>query len=477
MNSSVFGPFFKPKGIALIGASSSPNKWGFRILANIVTGGYKGLICPVNPRAGTLLGLKVFSSLKLVPDSVDLAVITIPARQVFKALEECAEKGIRSVIIITSGFSETGALGQDLENEITRLARGKGLHFIGPNTMGVFSAASHLHVLMPPVQPPRGGVSYVSQSGNVGVQMLAWGMERGVGFSKFVSSGTEGDIQTEDYLEYFSTDPDTKVILTYVEGLKNGRHFLDIARKAAQTKPIIYFKGGKSDAGSKAAQSHSGAMASRYNLFKAACRQAGLIEAETTDGMLDYAAAFLNYPLPRGNRIAVLTRGGGWGVVAADACREWGLELPTLPDRLIEKLNQILPAYWSHGNPVDMAATLNPEALPKSLEILIQEDGLDGIIAQGVEARVKTSLSVERLGKMNLLDGIEVEEKQEENLDVHLIMDLMAAYKKPVIMVSGVSSFTRAVSYRGRKTVIFPTPERGARALAKLWQYSRHLQR
>ena len=477
MNPSDFEPFFKPRRIALIGASANPNKWGFRILANIVTGGYKGLICPVNPKAGTLLGLKVYPSLKTIPDRVDLAVITIPAQQVFKSLEECAEKGIRSVVIISSGFSETGPQGRALENDINRLARQKGIHFIGPNTMGVFSASSHLHILMPPVQPPRGGVSYVSQSGNVGVQMLAWGMERGVGFSKFVSSGTEGNIQTEDYLEYFSTDPETKVLLTYIEGLKNGRRFLDIAGKAVQTKPIIYFKGGKSDAGSKAAQSHSGAMASRYNLFKAACRQAGLIEAETTDSMLDYAAVFLNYPLPRRNRIAVLTRGGGWGVVAADACREWGLELPVLSDRLIEKLNQILPAYWSHGNPVDMAATLNPEALPKCLEVLIQEEGVDGIIAQGVEARVKTSLSIERLGKMNLLDGIEVEEKQEEHLDVHLIMDLMAAYKKPVIMVSGVTSFTRAVSYRGRKTVIFPTPERGARAMAKLWQYSRHLQR
>lgn len=461
----------------MIGASGNPNKWGFRILANIVAGGYKGIICPVNPKGGTLLGLKVYPSLKLIPDNVDLAVITIPAQQVFKALEECAEQGIRSVIIISSGFSETGPQGRALENDMSRLARERGLHFIGPNTMGIFSAASHLHILMPPVQPPKGGVSYVSQSGNVGVQMLAWGMERGVGFSKFVSSGTEGDLQCEDYLEYFSADPESKVLLAYIEGLKNSRRFLEIARKAVQTKPLIYFKGGKSDAGSKAAQSHSGAMASRYNLFKAACRQAGLIEAETTDSMLDYAAVFLNYPLPRGNRIAVLTRGGGWGVVAADACREWGLELPTLSDRLIEKLNQVLPAYWSHGNPVDMAATLDPEALPKCLEVLIQEDGVDGIIAQGVEARIKTSLSIERLGKMNLLDGIEAEKKQEEHLDVHLIMDLMAAYKKPVIMVSGVSSFTRAVSYRGRKTVIFPTPERGARAMAKLWQYSRHLQR
>lgn len=477
MNSSYFEAFFKPRGIAMIGASANPNKWGFRILANIIVGGFKGLICPVNPKGGTLLGLQVYPSIKTVPDLVDLAVITIPADLVLSALHQCAEKGIQSVIIITSGFSETGAAGRALENEVVRMAREKGMHLIGPNTMGIFSAASNLHALMPPIQPLHAGVSYVSQSGNVGVQMLAWGIERGVGFSKFVSSGTEGDIQTEDYLEYFSEDPDTKVLLSYIEGLKSGHHFLEVARKAVRKKPLILFKGGKSDAGSKAAQSHSGALAGHYSLFKDAFRQAGIIEAETTEGLLDYAGVFLHYPLPRGNRIAILTRGGGWGVVAADACREWGLELPPLSEGAIEKLNKILPAYWSHGNPVDMAATLNPEALSKSLEILIQEKGVDGIIAQGVEVLVKRSMVLERLGEMNLLDGLEGAEKQDEFEDVRLIMDLMEAYKKPVIMVSGVNSFTRGVSTRGRETVIFPTPERAARAMSKLWQYSRYLQR
>ena len=330
---------------------------------------------------------------------------------------------------------------------------------------------------MPPVQPLSGGVSFVSQSGNVGVQMLAWGMERGVGFSKFISSGTEGDILCEDYIDYFSSDPETKVILAYIEGLKNGRHFFETARKAAQTKPVILFKGGKTDVGSKAARSHSGALAGRYTLFKAACHQAGLIESETTDSLLDYTAAFLHYPLPRGKRIAVLTRGGGWGVVAADACREWGLELPLLSDRVIEKLDRVLPPYWSHGNPIDMAATLNPEALPKCLEVLIQEKNVDGIIAQGVDARQRSLLMAERLQKMNLLEKIDLGKNRKEAPEVQMIMEIMAHYKKPVIMVSGLSSMTRSVSFGGRETVIFPTPERGVRAMAKLWQYSRYLQR
>jgi acyl-CoA synthetase (NDP forming) len=477
MPQSYLDPFFNGKSLALIGASANPNKWGFRILANIVAGKFTGPIFPINPRGGTLFGLEIYPSLSKIPDAVDLAVITIPAEKVALALEECAGKGIRSVVIISSGFSETGPEGHALEEQIGQLAREKGVHFIGPNTMGIFSANTSLHALMPPVQPLRGGVSYVSQSGNVGVQMLGWGMERGVGFSKFVSSGTEGNIPCEDYLDYFSSDPDTRVILVYLEGLKNGRRFLDVARKAALGKPVIMFKGGKTDVGSKAAQSHSGALASRYALFKAACHQVGIVEAETTDGLLDCTSAFLHHPLPRGKRIAVLTRGGGWGVVAADACREWGLELPDLSGRVVDQLNHVLPPYWSHGNPIDMAATLNPEALPRCLETLIQEESIDGIIAQGVDARQKSLFMAEKLKKENLLKEVDLEENQPpSSSEVQMILDLMDTYKKPVVMVSGLSSITRTVSSGDREAVIFPTPERGVRAMAKLCQYGAFLQ-
>lgn len=477
MNSSSYESFFKPQGIALIGASADPYKWGFRVLVNILAGGFTGLICPVNPKGGTLLGLEVYPSLKGLPREVNLAVITIPAQQVPEALRQCAEQGIRSVVVISSGFSETGPAGRTLEDELRHLSSQKGLQFIGPNTMGIFCAESRLHALMPPILPLFGGVSLVSQSGNVGVQMLAWGKERGVGFSKFVSSGNEGDLQLEDYIEYFADDPDTKVILAYLEGLENGRRFLDIARKATRKKPLILFKGGKTDVGSKAAHSHSGALAGRYGLYQAAFRQAGIIEAETSDSLLDYAAAFLHYPLPQGKKIAVLTRGGGWGVVAADACREWGLELPALPNPLIKKLNQYLPPYWSRGNPIDMAATLNPEAVPQCLEALVQEEGIDGILALGVDFGKRTSQMVERLIEKDLLRGIDLGKKPDEQRDIHLIMKLMATHRKPMVMVSGISTATKTVSSPHGEAVLFPTPERAARAMAKLWQYSHFLQK
>jgi acyl-CoA synthetase (NDP forming) len=475
--SSYFEAFFKPRGIALIGASANPHKWGFRVLTNMVAGGYQGLICPVNPKGGTLLGLQVYPSLKAIPNSVNLAVITIPAPLVPQALEDCAVKGIRSIVVISSGFSETGPEGRGLETTINRIARNRGLHFIGPNTMGIFSAESKLHALMPPLQPLTGKVSYVSQSGNVGVQMLAWGKERGVGFSKFVSSGNEGDLQCEDYLEYFSEDPETKILLAYIEGLENGRRFLDMARKATRTKPLILFKSGKSEAGTKAALSHSGALAGQYRLYQAAFQQAGVIEAETSDNLLDYTAAFLHYPLPKGNKIAILTRGGGWGVIAADACREWGLELAPLSERLIQKLDKVLPVYWSRGNPLDMAATLNTDAFPICLEEVIKEETVDGIIALGVEFGKRTSQMVERLREMNLLGGIEIGKAPDEHRDIQLIMELMAVHQKPIVMVSGLSTFTKSYASAQRKTVLFPTPERAARAMGKLWLYSRYLQR
>jgi acyl-CoA synthetase (NDP forming) len=474
---SYFDSFFNPRGIALVGASSHPNKWGFRVLANILAGGFQGPVYPVNPRGGTLLGLKMVPSLQGVPDSVDLAVITIPARQVAQSLLELAEKGIRSVIIISSGFSETGAEGQALEKEVIRLAREKGLRCIGPNTMGIFSASCRLHALMPPLQPLTGAISYVSQSGNLGVQMLGWGIERGVGFSKFVSSGNEGDLQCEDYIEYFSADPETKVILAYIEGLENGRRFLDMAQKATREKPFIIFKGGRTDEGGRAARSHSGALAGRYGLYSAAFRQAGIVEAETSDSLLDYAAAFVHYPLPKGNRICIITRGGGWGVVGADACREWGLELPPLSEELIRRLNQVLPSYWSHGNPIDMAATLSPEAFPVCLEAVIQEEGVDGIIALGVEFGKRNSMLKERLKKLNLSEKVDLEGYPDELRDIQLTTELMKHYRKPVIMVSGVSSSTKAVALRDGNTVLFSTPERAARAMAKLWEYSRYLQK
>ncbi|MBW1682338.1 MAG: CoA-binding protein [Deltaproteobacteria bacterium] len=468
-------PLFDPKGIALIGASANPNKWGFRILANLIVGGFEGPLYPVNPNGGEILGIRVYPSIKKIPPDADLGIVTVPAIKVCDILKECAGIGLRSLIIISSGFSETGSRGEALENELGRCARRENMRLIGPNTMGVYSSKCNLHALMPPLQPKIGGASYVSQSGNLGVQMLSWGRERGVGFCKFVSSGNELDLRCEDFLEYFAEDPESKVIIAYIEGLDDGIGFLQAAGTASGKKPVIVFKGGKTEDGGRAAKSHSGALAGSYSVYTAAFRQSGVIEAESTDAMLDFTTAFLHFPLPRGNRIVIMTRGGGWGVVCADACRKSGLRLVSLSERIISRLNQVLPSYWSHGNPIDFAATLNPEAFPNCLEELIKINDVDGIIALGMEYGDRTKYLADKLKSMNRLGDIDLREERGGASDIELALDLMDAYQKPVIMVSGVSSHTKAVSINGRETVLYSSPENAARAMAALWRYSHFL--
>jgi acyl-CoA synthetase (NDP forming) len=473
----LFDPFFDPRAIALMGASSNPQKWGFRILANILAGGYSGTLYPVNPKGGTLLGLPVYPSLHRLPGPADLAIISIPAPSVPHALTQCGEAGIRSVIIISSGFSESGPEGAAREQAVASLARAHGIRILGPNTMGVFSAKCRLNALMPPLTPRAGGVSYVSQSGNLGVQMLGWGELRGVGFSKFVSSGNESDIRCEDYLTYFAHDPDTRVIMAYVEGVSDGRRFMEAAEHATRAKPMIVFKSGKAPETRQAVQSHSGSMAGSYTLYRSAFRQKGIIEALRTDTMLDYAAAFLHYPLPKGNQVAIMTRGGGWGVVTADACRDKGLALATLSQETLETMNRVLPPYWSRSNPADLVATLNPEAFPVCLEALIRDEGVDGIIALGAESGNRAQALADKLQQMKVFESTEPIDRRGGPEDIHLAMDLMHAYGKPVILVSGLSSYAKAVAHDGRETVLFPTPERAAGAMAALWRYSRFRRR
>ena len=308
-----FDLLFNPKSIALIGASNNIGKWGAIIFLNILLGGYPGRLYPVNPKEEKILGHKAYGRVTQISDPVDLAIIAIPAHLTRESVQDCIRKGIRMAIVITSDFSETGEEGARLEKELTAMARAAGLRLVGPNTMGIFSASASLTALMPPVRPKKGSVSLVSQSGNIGTQMLGWGEKFAVGFSKYVSSGNEGDLRSEDYLRFLGQDPETRVILLYIEGLDDGREFFEKAKKITSHKPIIAFKGGRTLAGSRAAKSHSGAMAGVKEIYEAAFRQAGILRASTPEEMLEWGAAFSSLPPLRGKRVAILTRGGGWG--------------------------------------------------------------------------------------------------------------------------------------------------------------------
>lgn len=470
---------FNPRAIAVIGASRSPLKWGHIILGNIISGGYKGEIYPINPRESRIFGLKVYPDVGSIPDEVDLAVIATPSSIVPKVMEECVSKRVGAVVIISGGFSETGTQGAQLEQEVVRIAQRGWVLLVGPNTMGAFSASTSLYALMPPVRPKGGHIGFVSQSGNLGTQMLRYGQVQGVGFSKYVSSGNEGDLHCEDYIEYFGQDQETKVILAYIEGLDDGRRFLEIARKVSARKPIVAFKAGRTKSGARAAKSHSGALAGSSQIYDAVFRQAGIIKAFTTEEMLDLARAFVSLPLPKGKRVGILTWGGGWGVVAADACEYFGLEVPHLSSESIQELDKILPPYWSRGNPVDLVGVLDRASHLKCLEILAGCERVDGIIALGTITGTSFFDSViGAISKISAEKGERIKkgvEKADKNF-ADKIIELMARFKKPIISVT-MTPETGVETETLGGILTFSTPERAARVLAKLFEYSRYSDR
>jgi acyl-CoA synthetase (NDP forming) len=476
-----FHLLFNPQSIALIGASNNIGKWGAIVFLNIQLGGFQGRLHPVNPKEQTIFGKKAYPKITDIPEPVDLAVIAIPAAITLEAIRDCIKKGVRMAIVITSDFSETGEEGARLEKELVETARAGGLRLVGPNTMGIFSASASLTALMPPVRPRRGKVSLISQSGNIGTQMMAWGEKFAVGFNKYVSSGNEGDLRAEDYVAFFGQDPDSRVILAYIEGLDDGREFWETAKKITPYKPMIAFKGGKTRAGARAAKSHSGAMAGVREIYESAFLQAGVLWASTTEEMLEWAAAFSSLPLPRGNRVGILTRGGGWGVITADACNEIGLEVPPLEDKMIQKLDPLMPAYWSKGNPVDMAASMSMDAYLQSLEGLISWDKVDAVISLSGDAGPLAGIVPEVKKRA---EGI-IPAENLEKIAAHIsaartrvyqrICELIAVYKKPIFAVGRNLVKGKDGAVVDFSLPQFRSPERAAQAAGKLYQYFHYL--
>ncbi|HEY5502244.1 MAG TPA: CoA-binding protein, partial [Candidatus Anoxymicrobiaceae bacterium] len=287
---------FNPRAIAIVGASNSLGKWGFVMPMSVIGGGYRGKLFMVNPNESEVLGRPSYATLAEIDDELDLVIMTIPARKVAPALEQAAAKGVRNVLVVASNFSEVGDDGAALELELARAANSLGVTIIGPNTMGIYSGSSSLFALGAPNFPLRGGVGFISQSGNLGVQLLSWGKRRGVGFSRFVGSGNEANTEVTDYLEFLASDPETHTIALYLEGLEDGRRFLEVAGSIARTKPIVVLKGGKGDQGNRAVRSHSGALAGSLDLFQGMFEQAGIIVADTSEEFIDLVTAFSSLP-------------------------------------------------------------------------------------------------------------------------------------------------------------------------------------
>ena len=351
-----FNRFFAPRSLAFMGASGDTNKWGYRILANIVHGGFPGKIYPVNPKGGEALGLQFYRRLEEVPEVPDLVVIVVPPVAMIDTIKGCISKGIKAGVVVTAGFAEVNESGAAMQDEIVTLAREGGMRLIGPNCFGILSPSAKLYAQMPPIFPPEGRIAVVSQSGNVGLTIARRAMALDFGCSRMISIGNEADLHAEDFMEYLADDDKTAVILAYIEGFKDGRRFFQVSRDTSFKKPIVMIKVGETEAGASAARSHTAALSGSAEVFGGISRQAGIIRANNLLELMNLGYGFLCHPIPKGRRVAIATLGGGWGVLAADACARLGLDVVKLPKEVINELDSFLPAWWSRNNPVDLVA-------------------------------------------------------------------------------------------------------------------------
>ncbi|MFA5787925.1 MAG: CoA-binding protein, partial [Actinomycetota bacterium] len=374
--------FAEVGSLAFVGASNDNTKWGYRILHNILDGGFTGRVYPVNPKDEEVHGLKAYPSLASLPEVADVALVCVPAPVAARAVEEAARAGVRAVVVITAGFAEAG--NSQAEEELARVAREWGLAMVGPNSMGFFSARTQMHAIMSSSRPQHGGVSFVSQSGNVGSQGIGRGHLHGAGFSLMFSSGNAAALDWADYLEFLADDPETRVIALYLEGVRDGHRFLESMQKAVLRKPVLITKGGKTGAGSRAAKSHTAALATSDGLFSGLVRQAGGVLLRSIEEMMDLAAAMDVAPVPAGPRVAIVTWGGGWGVLATDACIAAGLEVPPLSEATRAALDRLLPPYWSRDNPVDLVGGVDHEAHLEALAVLARDPGFDALLVLGM---------------------------------------------------------------------------------------------
>ncbi len=373
---------FRPRSVAVIGASREPGSIGGIIFANLLKHGFTGAVYPVNPKAASVQSVRAYPSITDVPDPVDLAVIVVPWQLALGTLEACGQKGVRAAVIITAGFKEVGGEGVERERALVECARRHGMRIVGPNCLGVLNteAGFQLDATFSPIHPPAGHVAFSSQSGALGLAILETALALNVGISQFVSVGNKADVSGNDLLEFWEHDENTRVILLYLESFGNPRRFRDIAMRVGRTKPIVAVKSGRTRAGQRAAASHTGSMAGADTAVEALCAQAGVIRTNTIEELFDVAMVLAHQPPPRGRRVAIVTNAGGPGIMASDACETHGLEIPSLSEDTLKALREFLPPEASTRNPVDMIASATPASFEKATRLLLCDPNVDAVL-------------------------------------------------------------------------------------------------
>lgn len=443
---------FSPKSVAVIGASATPGSVGSILMRNLMENPFGGVVFPVNPKRRAIHGVLCYPTLQAVPERVDLAVIATPAATVPSCIRDCVERGVKSAIVISAGFSELGTQGQALERQIRDLARGK-MRVIGPNCLGVIHPPSRLNASFAADMPRQGSIALLSQSGAICTSILDWARETHVGFSSFVSVGAMVDVDFADLIDYFGDDPTTRSILIYMESIGDVRKFLSAARNVARTKPVILVKSGRHEAGARAAASHTGALAGADAVFDAAFRRAGVLRVITIRELFNMAEILAMQPQPAGPNLAIITNAGGPGVMATDDLMTLGGQLAPLTDGTVAALNAVLPPFWSHSNPVDVLGDAAPERYRAAVENCMKDPGIQGVLVM--------------LTPQAMSDPTETAKK---------VAEFARGYGKPILAAWMGGTAVRAgrdLLQRGGVPT-FDTPESAVRAFLNMVQFRRN---
>lgn len=446
---------FKPKRIALIGVSNDPNSVGGITLKNLVGGGFRGVVYPINPKHEAVMGIQCYPDVKSLPKKPDLAVIMTAAKNVPAIIRECGEAKIFGIIIMTAGFKETGPDGRQLEDKLKEeVAKFPEMRVIGPNCLGIIIPGSYLNVSFAEGMPHKGHVAFISQSGALCTSVLDWAKESKLGFSYFVSIGNAMDVTFGDLIDYFGQDATTKSIVLYVESLADPRRFMSAARAFARKKPIIVYKSGRFPESAAAAASHTGAIASEDAIFDAVFRRAGIARVYDIGDIFDFTDLIGRKRIPQGKGLALITNAGGPGVMATDTLISFGGKLVKLSDETMKKLDAILPPFWSHGNPVDVLGDATPERFAAATEIVLKDEGVDSVlVVLTPQAMTNPTATAKAVAKLS------------ENTSKLI----MAAWLGGASMRDGVDVFNNA------GIAVYNTPEQAIRAFMTLSRYSKNL--
>jgi len=445
---------FSPRNVAVIGATERQGSVGRTILWNLISSPFGGTVYPVNPTRTSVLGIHAYPNLSALPEQVDLAVIVTPAHTVPNVMRECVANGVKGAIIISAGFKERGPEGAALETEILQIARQGNMRIIGPNCLGVMSPITRINATFAAAMANPGNVAFISQSGALCTAVLDWSFKENVGFSAFVSIGSMLDVGWGDLIDYLGRDPHTKSIVIYMESVGDARSFLSAAREVALRKPIIIIKAGRTAAAAQAAASHTGSLTGSDEVLDAAFHRSGILRVERISEVIYMSEVLAKQPRPKGNRLTIITNAGGPGVLATDVLIAGGGELGELSQTTMEALNKILPAHWSHNNPVDILGDADPELYAKTLEIISKDEGSDGLLViLTPQAMTDPTRTAERLSEMARIEG------------------------KPIL-----ASWSGGVDVeRGEKILndanlpTFQFPDTAVRMFNYMWQYDRNL--